>query len=446
MKKKVLAVVLIGVMAFSTACAGSEIDPVSQTQEMSQPAPEADADAQADVQEGEETASDAQAGDGAQADEAGSADANTGKPTEASDEALAAIAEDSAPSVDISGCDTFTQIVDKKLADGMGYANERIGDTDVLLVSSGTYDNLDGNMAAIDATIFAYGEDEILELGKVCCGGTAYPLAVKDGILYVGSNHWGVKYTVKDNQLIMLEKASVEYDSDGNETFFYESGEGVDKDATEAFDGFFSDLESATIINFQPVGGVVSLGSDESSQSSDAELPKYEYPGPELFYSVLYDYIISEFGQGYYMEDGAVTIPSPCIIAEDESNKEDIKVWGDFWVFNYKLNGDILENISGGSHPGCIHLKSTDAGYEVVSVDEVADGADYEPTAKKIFGKYYKDLVKSGEDQEGRKATRAQIIANYAAANNLNISAYQDYGWDPVTLPEENIDNFYSDL
>ena len=54
--------------------------------------------------------------------------------------------------------------------------------------------------------------------------------------------------------------------------------------------------------------------------------------------------------------------------------------------------------------------------------------------------------MKDGEDEKVREKTRAQIIANYVAANNLDITAYQDYGWDPVTLPKQNIDTFYSDL
>jgi hypothetical protein len=76
----------------------------------------------------------------------------------------------------------------------------------------------------------------------------------------------------------------------------------------------------------------------------------------------------------------------------------------------------------------------------------VADGSDYTPSAKKIFGDHYDDFVKLNSDQEKREEIRAQIIANYVAANNLNITCYKDYGWDPVTLPEENIDNFYSKL
>ena len=79
-------------------------------------------------------------------------------------------------------------------------------------------------------------------------------------------------------------------------------------------------------------------------------------------------------------------------------------------------------------------------------MDVVNDGTDFDESAKKIFGDNYDAFTKDGSDEKLREKTRAQIIANYVAANNLNITAYQDYGWDPVTLPEENIDSFYSDL
>ena len=180
------------------------------------------------------------------------------------------------------------------------------------------------------------------------------------------------------------------------------------------------------------------------AKTTGESLPAYEYPGPELFYSVLYQYMIDEFGKGY--DKSQVCIPCPIIIAEDESDKSDIRVYGNFWIFNYDLNGDILENTSGGSYPGCIHVKSTDAGYEVTSAEIVEDGTGFTDSAKKIFGKYYDKFMKEGEDEKLREETRAQIIANYAAANDLKISAYQDYGWDPVMLPEENIDSFYSIL
>ena len=179
-------------------------------------------------------------------------------------------------------------------------------------------------------------------------------------------------------------------------------------------------------------------------ETKQAALPPYEYPGPELFYFLLYQYLIDEFGGQYEKAD--VTIPCPIIIAEDESDKDDIKVWGDFQIYNYNLNGDILETVSRGSYPGLIHLKSTDAGYDITGMELVGDGADFEPTAKEIFGKSYEDFLESSANEEDRDAIRAQIIANYVYDKDLSIKAFQDYGWDPVPLPEENIDSFYSIL
>lgn len=337
---------------------------------------------------------------------------------ENSAEFIASAAAEAAPSIDISNCYTFTQIVDQKLSPGMGYANVTIGDEDALLVCSGAYDNLDGNMAAIDATVFIYKDNAPYEVGKACSAGTAYPLAVKDGMLYTGSNHWICKYTIEDDKLTLAEMASVNYDAEGNGTY-----EG-------RFEELNDEMQKAEIVNF----------------SKKSEVPPYEYPGPELFYSVLYEYISDELGKGY--SESQVTIPCPIIIAEDESDHDDIKVWGNFWVFNYDLNQDTLECASGGSYPGCIHLRAVDdsRGYEVTKMDMVEDGSNYDPTAKKIFGKYYDDFVKTGSDENVRETTRAQIISNYVFANNLNIKAYKDYGWDPVSLPEQNIDNFYSQL
>ncbi len=184
---------------------------------------------------------------------------------------------------------------------------------------------------------------------------------------------------------------------------------------------------------------------ETADDTAQVALPPYEYPGPELFYSVLYQYLIDEYAGQYDKVD--VTIPCPYIIAMEESDNKDIKVWGDFWINNYDLNGNTLETRSGGSYPGCIHMSMSDeGGYEVTGMEVVADGSDFEPTAKKIFGDHYQELIDSSADEKGREEIRAQIIANYVAANNLDITAYQDFGWDPVSLPEENIDSFYSVL
>ncbi len=204
--------------------------------------------------------------------------------------------------------------------------------------------------------------------------------------------------------------------------------------------------EEVQDVQAEPEGEEVQEVQSESDggESADGELPEYSYPGPELFYSVLYDYLKDKLMDS--PNENEVTIPCPIIVYMDESNNDDIRVYGNFWIYNYALERDTLKTSSGGSYPGCIHLKSTDAGYEVTDMEIVEDGSNYTESAKKIFGEHYDDFVKATGDSATTEEIRAQIIANYVAANNLSVTAYQDYGWDPVALPKENIDTFYSDL
>nr|MCR5101310.1 hypothetical protein [Butyrivibrio sp.] len=57
----------------------------------------------------------------------------------------------------------------------------------------------------------------------VTAGGTAYPLTVADGTLYLGANHFVKKMTMYENLLVVDEEALVEYDTDGNATYFLHS-------------------------------------------------------------------------------------------------------------------------------------------------------------------------------------------------------------------------------
>ncbi len=184
----------------------------------------------------------------------------------------------------------------------------------------------------------------------------------------------------------------------------------------------------------------------EPSEASSASLPAYEYPGPEAFYYDLYKFVMDQFAGDY--EEAEVCIPCVQIVAEEMDDPEDSRVYGIFSIWNYNLNGDILECVSGGVYPGVIHVKKDmeTGDYEFTKAEIVEDGTDYAESAKKIFGDHYNDFEKLSADDKAGEQTRAQIIANYVAANNLKITAYQDYGWDPVTLPEENIDSFYSVL
>ncbi|MCR4740869.1 MAG: hypothetical protein K5886_11510 [Lachnospiraceae bacterium] len=161
--------------------------------------------------------------------------------------------------VDTEGCDTLTQIVDR-LEEGRGYVNVNIGQSGALLISSGTYKYDDDTDAAIDARIFDYDDDgKVIDIGSVCAGGTAYPLSVKDDILYVGGNHFMRLYTIRDHELVIIEEVYVEYDGEGNATYHLRK-ENEDfskyssKEAESRFDELFAQLEDVQIIGFATVG------------------------------------------------------------------------------------------------------------------------------------------------------------------------------------------------
>ncbi len=135
---------------------------------------------------------------------------------------------------DTEGCDTFTQMIDRTFSDGQGYANEPVGDDEgVFIVAESTFSG-EKNDAATDAEIFAYkGDNGIAYLGFLRCGGTATPLAIKDGNIYTAGHHYVGKHTVKDGSLVTLEEAWETFDTDGNGTCHYRSGGGKDQSVVD---------------------------------------------------------------------------------------------------------------------------------------------------------------------------------------------------------------------
>ena len=161
--------------------------------------------------------------------------------------------------VDISGCDTFTQILDK-LPEGYYYANANIKGRDVFLVTEYTYEYEQWLHAAIDADIFTYDKDGILTYcGYVTAGGTAYPLMLtKDGCLFVAGNHFASHYIISDdNKAVIDEEAYVEYQSDGTGKYYLYSDTHPDMNGETKDDSgmteMYAEMDSAEIISFEAV-------------------------------------------------------------------------------------------------------------------------------------------------------------------------------------------------
>ena len=146
------------------------------------------------------------------------------------------------------------------------------------------------------------------------------------------------------------------------------------------------------------------------------------------FYAALNSYLVDSIGSQY--APGELCISCPTVIASTN-----LRVLGDFWVFNYNVVGDTLKTVSGGSHPGAMNLKKTDTGYVVTSFEQVEDGSGNLASAKRIFGTMYEAFHSINSDEETREQVRALFIAKYVKDNKLPVKYYQDYGWPARKIP-----------
>ncbi len=169
-------------------------------------------------------------------------------------------------------------------------------------------------------------------------------------------------------------------------------------------------------------------------QTAKANLPEYDYTGTgngELMNAVA-DYL-EDMGKQYGTSD--ITIPNIQLVGVDDSNPNDIKVYGDFWVLNYNLTGKTLENTSSGSYPGLMHLAKQGSGYVVTGFESADDGGNFQESLERICAEHpeYVEALVNGELNDD---LRAETISSYVKANGLDIDFFKDYGWDPVELED----------
>lgn len=169
--------------------------------------------------------------------------------------------------------------------------------------------------------------------------------------------------------------------------------------------------------------------------AASTEIKSYGYDGQEEWQAAIYRYLVEEIGQKQFETgEGIYTVPVVQIIDLTEAENGGSNVWGCFEVYNYKIEGETLSCVSGGSFPGKMHVAKTANGSVVDDFAVVEDGANYDSSAKEIFGDRYESFVQESSDENARNAARKQILANYVKANGLKVTQYQDYGWDPVKL------------
>lgn len=145
------------------------------------------------------------------------------------------------------------------------------------------------------------------------------------------------------------------------------------------------------------------------------------------YYDALNRYLAEQIA-GHY-EQGEYTVPLYDVVAVGGEDSTDIRIWGDFWVYNYKQEGDTLKCVSGGSHPGLIHICQRGGHFYVSQFDQVEDGSNFLPTAKRIFGEYLEAFQIHHSDAENREVERREVLKAFVRDHGLSTTMYQDYGW-----------------
>ena len=168
---------------------------------------------------------------------------------------------------------------------------------------------------------------------------------------------------------------------------------------------------------------------EEVATEPAVDATAYGYGGDDPVEAAIYKYMAEEVSKDYDAAD--VSIPTVNVVYVDYSGEDEILAYGDFWVENYNIDGDTLMCASGGNYPGVFHLSKD---YEVTAFDQVADGGDFEASAKELFGEHYEDFMAVYGDSDARDELRRATVTDYVHFNNLDVTQYQDYGWDPIEI------------
>ncbi len=153
----------------------------------------------------------------------------------------------------------------------------------------------------------------------------------------------------------------------------------------------------------------------------------------EIYFPAIEKYLINQFGEQY--NKGKFSITFQIFIGLDERNKEGILVWGYFGLYNYNIVGDTFETVSGGNHPGLMHIKQTGNDFEVTTFDAVEDGADNMSSAMKIFGDKYDKYLSINNSEQKREKARAEFLASYIKNRGITVTKYKDFDGTEKNIP-----------
>ena len=158
--------------------------------------------------------------------------------------------------------------------------------------------------------------------------------------------------------------------------------------------------------------------------------------------SYMLDESKSLFGDGKFIE-----IPTPYIVSIDDSDENDIKVYGNFYIYGYELKNTIFYNVNGASQPGCFHIKNDDSIATVIKKEIAEDGSNNWSSLVRICNgdeSLAKKILNPGD--ELKEDIRIEAVKKYATDNNINITAIKDYGWPIIIFDTASGEEFVYDF
>ena len=287
-------------------------------------------------------------------------------------------------------------------------------------------DSAEANSAWTNAGYFIDDQDNHLVI---------YPTSVETGysrdgfgaILMIGNEIYSGDLDEKDGKLSGIISVYME---DGTQ------GKGMTVDLADHGEYILVTKDDGTRMQFV---------ADETDYSDPDFLPMFSYNQvlADINYDSLeaaaYDFLAFHYTKDY--DASNVLIPYVQIVDIDETDGDDVLLYGDYYVWEFAREEDTLVAVSGGHCPGVIHLERFgDAGEGAAySPKDVMDEAFTDDDAKTIFGEYYEQYLTLASDDRQVDSGLSQVIADYVAANNLDITKYQIAEGDTKDLPQTRL-------
>ena len=144
------------------------------------------------------------------------------------------------------------------------------------------------------------------------------------------------------------------------------------------------------------------------------------------------DYLVRGIGAQY--RKGELCIPTLTIVAGEDADSPEARLWVDTWVWWYNQVGDTLKTVSGGNHSGCMSLQMKHGKPVVTAFEQTEDGARFLPSAKRIFGEHFETYQDMHSNHDVAETVRKEQLGEYVRRHGLSVRYYQDYGWEAVEL------------